>query len=266
MHRFIFANVNGFEPVVRCGVVIFGVACFGGCRDDATTRVAELRALARDPTPARVQQIADAIGDPDRDVRATSLVVMSEVEPDRAHAMALRALDDADGVVRAAAVRAVAPRLDPDLVDRIATLGPEDSVWQVRSAALEALAASDGEKVRAAFERGIQDPVGHVRAAALAVAAARPGLLPTPLVAGVLAQDDDWENRVAAARILGASQDPEAYAALDAAAVDPHEFVRAAATRERQALVRGGTPRPTPPPASPAPSPTPAATKRRPGV
>ena len=266
MHRFFFAFINGFEPVVRCGVVIFGIACVSGCRDDATARVAELRALARDPTPARVQQIADAISDADRDVRATSLVVMAEVDPDRAHAMALRALGDPDGIVRAAAVRTVAARLDPDLVDRIAALGLEDPVWQVRDAVLDTLAASDGERVRAAFERGVQDPVGQVRAAALAAAAARPGLLPTPLVAGVLAEDDDWENRVVAARILGASGDPGAYVALDAAAVDPHEFVRAAATRERQALVRGGTPRPTPPPASPAPSPTPAAKKRRPGV
>ena len=266
MHRFFFDDMNGLQPVVRCGVVIFGFAFLGGCRDSPPTRIAEIRSLSRNPTPAEIQRIAEALADPDRDVRATSLVVLAEVDPTRARPLAMGALGDPDGVVRAAAVRTVARALDPELVDRLAALGPSDPVWQVRDAVLEALTASDGEKVRAAYERGAQDPVAHVRKTALEVAASRPGLLPTAVLAAVLKGDDDWENRVLAAKILGASQDPEAYAPLDEAVGDPHEFVRAAATRERLALVRGGTPRPSPPPATPSPSPTPAATKPRPGV
>jgi HEAT repeat protein len=82
------------------------------------------------------------------------------------------------------------------------------------------------------------------------------------VVAQILAADEAWENRVLAAQILGASGDPAAYAGLDEAVRDGHEFVRAAASRERQTLVRSGAVRPTPPPASPAPD----TTKRPPGV
>jgi len=262
MYRFFFDNMNGLKPVVRCGVVLVGIAQLGGCRREPADRIAELRDLARHPGPPQLRRIESAFVDADRDVRATSLVLLSEVAPERGQELARRGLDDADGVVRAAAVRVLAPHLDAPLTERLAVLAAGDPVWQVRSNALEALSGSEGDSVRQAFERGASDGNPEVRRAALVAGARRPGLLPFPVVAQILAADEAWENRVLAAQILGASGDPAAYAGLDEAVRDGHEFVRAAASRERQILVRSGAVRPTPPPASPAPD----TTKRPPGV
>jgi HEAT repeat protein len=254
--------MNGLKPVVHGGVLIVGIATFSGCKETPEARIAELRAMARRPGAAEVRRLEGALSDGNQDVRATALSLMTEIDPDRATAAARRALDDGDGVVRATAVRVLGPHLDEDLIARFTSLGSADPVWQVRSAALAALARTEGEPVRAVFEQGLGDGNREVRRAALSAGSSRQGLLSTPAVAQVLAKDEDWENRVLAAEILGGSADPEAYAPLDEAALDPHEFVRAAAVRARQALVRSGAARPAPPPASPPPE----TTKRPPGV
>jgi len=262
MHRFIFANMNGLKPVARSGVVLVGIASFGGCKESPEARIAELRAMARKPGTAEIRRVEGALSDGSADVRATSLTLMEQIDPARAAAAARRALDDGEGVVRATAVRILAPHPDDPLIVRFTSLGSSDPVWQVRSAALAALAPVEGEPVRAVFEQALADANREVRRAALTAGSARPGLLTTAAVAQVLAKDEDWENRVLAAEILGGSSDPEAFAPLDEAVLDPHEFVRAAATRARQALVRSGAARPAPPPASPPPD----TTKRPRGV
>ena len=262
MHRFFFANMNGLKPVVHCGVVLFGIASFCGCKETPEARIAELRQMARRPGAAEIRRIEGALSDTNQDVRATALSLMTAIDPDRATAAARSALDDGDGVVRATAVRVLAPHADDELIARFAALGSTDPVWQVRSAALAALSQAEGDPVRAVFERGLADRNHEVRRAALSAGAARQGLLTTPAVAQVLAKDEDWENRVLAAEILGGSSDPEAYAPLDEAALDPHEFVRAAAVRARQVLVRSGAARPALPRASPPPD----TTNRAPGV
>jgi len=221
--------------------------------------------MARHPGPAQLRSIEGAFSDADRDVRATALTLVAGIDAERGRGMALKALDDSDGVVRAAAIRVLGPPQDQGLLARVTSLASLDPVWQVRRAALEAIAGADVETVRAAYEQGIVDANREVRHASLAGGASHPGLLSTGALARVLKEDADWENRVLAAEILGASSDPEAYAFLDEAVLDPHEFVRAEATRARQALLRSGVPRPTPPPAPPA-SPAPDTTKRKPGV
>jgi HEAT repeat protein len=57
-------------------------------------------------------------------------------------------------------------------------------------------------------------------------------------LAGVVLDDSDWEVRAEAARRLGDSGRPEALPALEAAAADPNEFVRAAASAARRKLAR----------------------------
>jgi len=141
---------------------------------------------------------------------------------------------------------------DPALVRRLATHAGGDRNWQVRRQALEAIAAAADPVVPEAFLRALSDSVRHVRQSALAAAIERPGLLPIEAVCGVAADDSDWENRVAAAHVLGASKDPAAYACLERAMHDPNEFVRAAATSERRGLVRAGVEEPPPPLATPA--------------
>jgi HEAT repeat protein len=262
MYGFFFANMNGLKPVVRCGVVIFGFAFVGGCRESPESKIAELRGLARRPGTAEVRRIESALSDPDRDVRATALTLVAGIDPDRGHDIALRALDDPDGIVRSAAVRVLTSRPETVPLDRLTSMATLDSAWQVRTAALEGLTTAGLDAIRPVFEQATADSHREVRHAALAAAAGHPGLIPTAAAARVLAEDTDWENRILAVEILGGSGDTEAYAPLDEAVLDPHEFVRAAATRARQALVRSGVPRPTPPPASPAPD----TTKRPPGV
>ena len=262
MRRFFFANMNGLKPVVRCGVVIFGFALVSGCRESPGSKIAELRAMARRPGAAQVRRIESAFSDPDRDVRATALTLLAGIDPDRGRDLALRALDDPDGIVRSAAVRVLTGRPETAPLERLTSMATLDSAWQVRTAALEGLTQAELDTVRPVFEQATVDSHREVRHAALVGGVARPGLISAVTAAKVLAEDTDWENRILAVEILGASGDAAAYAPLDEAALDPHEFVRAAATRARQALGRSGVPRPTPPPASPAPD----TTKRPPGV
>ena len=265
MYRFFFADMNGLKPVVRCGVVIFGFAFLGGCRESSESKISELRGMARRPGPAQIRGIEGAFSDPNRDVRATALTLTAAIDPARGRDMALRALDDPDGVVRATGVRVLTSQPDTAPIERFTSMASLDSSWQVRTAALEGIATAEIDRIRPVFEQAMADARREVRHAALTVGVARPGLLPTAAAAKVLAEDTDWQNRILAVEILGASADPEAYAPLDEAIVDPHEFVRAAATRAAQALARSGAPRPTPPP-SPSPSPAPPTTKRPPGV
>lgn len=213
--------------------------------------------LARRPTEPNRNRIEAMLSDEDRDVRAAVLVAMGPIDAARAKRMAATAIDDRDGVVRAAAVEVLGSdaAADPALMRRLATQAAGDPAWTVRVRALEALAPVDDPVVRECFARALSDSVRHVRRAALRAGVSRPGLLPTGRVAEIAAGDPDWENRVEAAKALGASKDPEAYPGLDAAARDPNEFVRAEAVRQRRNLLRDGIPET---PAEPAPGVAPA--------
>src|SRR5262245_43847260 len=104
MQRFFSANMNGLKPVVRSGVVLVGIVFFGGCEEGSEAKIAELRAMARRPGAAEIRRIESALSDPSGDVRATSLSLMVQIDPERATAAARHALEDGDGVVRATAV------------------------------------------------------------------------------------------------------------------------------------------------------------------
>jgi hypothetical protein len=253
------------SPVSGAALVL-AAAVLAGCNGGSEGGVRRAYELARDPTEPNKNHIERLLADADRDVRAAALVVMEPIDPVRATKMAGVAIDDPDGFVRRAAVAILGAGAasDPALVRRLATHAGGDSDWQVRRQALEAIAVVDDPVVSEAFSRALSDSVRHVRRAALMAAAARPGLLPVDRVCALVADDSDWENRVEAAQILGASKDPAAYPCLDGAIHDPNEFVRAAATAGRTALARAGVVEP-PPPAPPAPT-TPAEAKPRTGV
>ncbi len=168
---------------------------------------------------------------------------METVDGERAARMAVRALDDRDGLVRAAAVKALGTRADPATILVLAARAGDDPVWQVRARALEAIASSDEPVVREAFARALSDSVRHVRRSALRSGIEHPELLRADRLSDLVVGDPDWENRVDAAHALGGSKDPAAYAGLDAAVHDPNEFVRAAGARERSRLERAGVPR-----------------------
>jgi len=227
-------------------------ACLlSGCSTDIGTRIDRAYALARHPSPRKLDRIEALLGDSDRDVRTTALVIMESLDAKRAQKMAAVALRDPDGLVRAAAVTIVGREADPEQLPAMIALAGEDPVWQVRSRALEALARSDDPAARESFARALSDPVRHVRKTALRAGVEHPGLLPVDRLSELVVADLDWENRADAARALGVSNDPAAGAALDAAAADPNEFVRSVAFRERRKLPP--EPPPAPPPATPLP-------------
>ena len=216
---------------------------FSGCTRGVDGRISRAYALGRHPSEPNKNRIEALLGDGDRDVRVTALVVMATVDKDRARRLAASALEDPDGLVRAAAVTLCGDGADAETIRRLATQAVSDPSWQVRARALDAIASSDEPVVREAFSRALFDTVRRVRRGALRAGAEHPGLLPADRLSELVVSDPDWENRVEAALALGASKDPAAYAGLDAASADPNEFVRATAVRERRTLERAGIPR-----------------------
>lgn len=244
----IFAHMRFFSRAYSWflkAVAIGGVATvvLAGCSTGVDDRIRKVHALGRHPTEPNRNRIESRLRDEDRDVRATALVVMASIDADRAKRMAGDALDDPDGLVRAAAVTICGAGADAETIRLLTALANGDPVWQARARALEAIAGSDDPAVREAFARALSDSVRHVRLAALLAGIGRPGLLPVDRLSDLAVSDPDWGNRVEAARALGASNDPAAYPGLDAAVADPNEFVRAAAARELRSLQGAGVPR-----------------------
>ena len=222
-------------------VVIVGL--LSGCQTGIDGRITRAYSLARHPSEANKNRIESLLRDEDRDVRATALVVMAGIDKGRARRMAMGALTDPDGLVRAAAVGLCVDGVDAETTRLLSARATDDPVWQVRARALEAIASSDDPAVREAYVHALTDSVRHVRRAALKAGIDHPGLLSVDLVSNLVVSDTDWENRVEAAIALGASKEPAAYAGLDAAVADPNEFVRATAAQERRELERAGIPR-----------------------
>jgi len=240
-----------------------------GCQRSVDSRIGEVFRLGRQPSEVHRARLIKAMNDSDRDVRTAVLVVMETADSALARELARGALGDPDGFVRAAAVRILGESGDPTLIGTLAACATGDSAWQVRARALEAIASSDDPAVAPAFERALRDPVWHVRRAALAAGAAHPELLPVEEVGALLHDEPDWENRVAAARLLGTADDPVAFPALDAAVHDPNEFVRAAAARSLGELQKAGLSRPVAeaPPTGAVRSGSPSSERKRgPGV
>jgi HEAT repeat protein len=225
------------------GSFIAGLLALGllsGCQSGVDERIERAYSLARHPSEANKLRIEVLLGDKDRDVRATALVAMGDIDKDRARTMALASLADPDGLVRAVAVDLCADGADVATILLLSAQATDDPVWHVRARSLQAIASSDEPAVREAFVRALSDPVRHVRRAALKAGIGHPGLLPVDMLSNLAVSDTDWENRVEAALALGASKDPAAYAGLDAALADPNEFVRTTAAWERRELERAG--------------------------
>lgn len=222
----------------------------GGCGSGTEGRIRRLYDLGRKPTEPNKARIERMVQDPDGDVRGTALVVLDSIDHARAARLVDTALGDPEGLVRAAAAKIAAADLAsrPELVARLAGLAANDSDWQVRRQALAGLSTSQDPAAVAVFGPALSDSVHWVRRTALEAGEAREGLLPLDKVAELAGKDPDWENRVAAATVLGAQADGSGYATLDAAASDPNEFVRAAAVAARRDLQKRGIEVPPPPP------------------
>jgi HEAT repeat protein len=247
-------------------LAFLAVVVLAGCRGSGDDKIRHASELGRSPSEPNKNRLAAMLQDPDRDVRATVLVVMATVDPVRARDLALKAFDDLDGAVRAASVRILAAAMpdDVELGRRLAVRAGDDADWQVRREALDAIAPLPDDEIRDALAKGLADSVDQIRGVTLRMGSSRPGILSVEKVAVLIVEDPSWENRVEAARVLGVSKDPAAYAPLDQAAADGNEFVRAAAMRERRSLVRDGVSEPVPEP-EPAPPAPPAPKGAKPG-
>jgi HEAT repeat protein len=225
--------------VILLALAATAMGLLASCAPGDDDRIHQAYTMARHPTPRNTARIEALLHDTDRDVRATSLVVMDTIDRERAKRMAEIALDDPDGFVRAAAIGIAGSAAGPESIPRLTALAASDPVWQVRTRALEALSKMDDPSLPEVFDRALSDSVRHVRRRALAAGIEHPGLLSVARLSDIVASDPDWENRVDAARALGASNDPAASAGLTAALADPNEFVRAAASRARRGLPAG---------------------------
>jgi HEAT repeat protein len=226
------------------------IATLSGCTSGLDDRISRAYALARHPTEPNKDRIEALLKDEDRDVRATALVAMGSIDAARAKRLAIEALSDPDGMVRAVAVSFCSDGADPETIGIITARATDDPVWQVRTRAVEAIASSQDPGVSEVFVRALSDSVRHVRRAALRAGIEHPGILPVDLLNTLVVSDPDWENRVEAAMALGTSKDPAAYAGLDAALADPNEFVRTTAAGELRELHRAGVSRPAEIPAA----------------
>jgi HEAT repeat protein len=246
---------TGVKGSVRGALVTACILALAGCDGGPESRIRRAYELGRNPTEPNKNRLVALAGDSDRDVRANALVVLETIDSARAAALGRKALGDPDGVVRAAAIKVIAAdaAADPELMRTLVGVATDDPSWLVRRRALAAVAAIDDPAVGEALSAALFDSIRYVRRTALEVGLTRPGFLPFDRIADLVSSDPDWENRVLAARALALSADPGAFAPLEAAAKDPNEFVRVAATRGRKALRESGIVPPPPPAPEPKP-------------
>ena len=184
--------------------------------------------LKSEPTEENVARIHALVNDPDRDVRATALNALVGLAVPESEALALDALDDSDGFVRATAAKLLGDLGDPAHVGAIAVVLAEDPDPVARQRAAETLTRLKGEEAVRALARGLADPMERVRMAAVqGLSKLDPAFAKDGLVR-VLREDAVWEIRAEAAHALGLTGDPEVVAELQAALEDPNEFVRSA--------------------------------------
>jgi HEAT repeat protein len=211
-------------PAITLLVCLLAVHC-GTRPEDRRLSIYELK---REPTEENVRRIRNLLSDPDRDVRATALNALVGLAVPEAEDLALDALDDSDGFVRATAAKLLGDLGDPAHVGAIASVLSEDPDPVARQRAAETLTRLKGEVAVQALARALADPMERVRMAAVqGLSKLDPGFAKAELVR-VLHEDAVWEIRAEAAKALGLSGDPEVVAELQAALGDPNEFVRAA--------------------------------------
>jgi len=201
---------------------------FAGCGADATGRVVSVYELTADPNEENLKKIRALLTDEDGDVRATALNALVTLDVPDAEALALASLGDADPFVRATAAKLTGDVGNPANAQRLVERLRDDGNPIVRQRAAEALAELRGDVAVAGLAAGMDDVSQNVRLAAVrGIRMLDPGFAPQTLER-LLSSDPNWEIRVQAATALGASGDPLAAPALEAALEDRNEFVRSA--------------------------------------
>jgi len=214
-------------------VATLGIA---GCAESADERRLSIYDLSDDPTAENRRRIREMLTDADPDIRATALNSLVGLRPDDAEGLALAALGDGHGFVRATAAKLVGDlgnREDAEiLVEHL--LGDPDP-W-VRQRAAEALEQLGGDVAASGLARALADPMDQVRLASVkAIRKVDPGAA-KPVLARLLLEDAAWEIRVQAAGALGLAGDADFRQVLEAALDDESDYVRSAAARALESL------------------------------
>ncbi len=234
-------------------ILAFGLVLDPACRGDRDRRLEEVFDAAEAPGPEATARLEPFLGNPDGSVRAAALAALGTANPAAAHGRALEMTGDPDAAVRAACARLLGRSQDAAGAAALERM-LQDGEARVRVPAAEALGAIDDTAAVPALARALDDATVNVRLAALG-ALARIGPAPAlDAVAARLENDAAWEVRAGAASALAEAAVPEAYPPLEAALLDPNEFVRASAAKAIRTLRSKGVARPEPG-ASPSPSP-----------
>ncbi|MCP3978567.1 MAG: hypothetical protein GY716_04425 [bacterium] len=210
-------------------LVVFWICAVCACQAPVDERIEAIYELKADPTSRNIEKIRKQFDDADRDIRATALNALVQLEVPDAEDLALRAAADEDGFVRATAAKLLGDLDSVGSAGTLAELLRTDSDPIVRQRAAETLLRLEGEVAVAALADGLDDPMQNVRLAAVRGVRSLDPAADVPRLARLVLEDAVWEIRVQAARALGASGDRSVIPVLEAALSDSNEFVRTAA-------------------------------------
>ena len=116
---------------------------------------------------------------------------------------------------------------DPSAVAALGRVVIEDEDYRVREWAAQALTAIGTGDAVVELTRALDDPVKEVRLAAVRGIVKRQPEAAVDTFVSMVLEDPEWEIRVQAAAALGMIGREDVIPALEEAANDPNEFVRA---------------------------------------
>lgn len=209
---------------------VFGILGILGCAEDRNEKISSIYALKAEPSEANQEEIRRSLDDPDRDIRATALNALVTLRVHDAAALARAGLLDEDPFVRATAAKLLGDSGDETDAQRLVAVLEADSDPIARLRSAEALQRVGGPLAVAGLTRALSDPDEHVRLAAVRAVRELDPESAKPALARLVLEDPMYEVRVQAARALGTTGDIAVLPVLEAALVDPNEFVRAAAS------------------------------------
>ena len=199
-----------------------------GCSDSPEERREEIYDLKSDASPENIQRIRARLEDQDGEVRAYALHALVRLGVPDATSLAIDGLSDSDSYARKIAARALEDLADPSAVAALGRVVIEDEDYRVREWAAEALAAIGTGDAVVELTRALDDPVKEVRLAAVRGIVKRQPEAAVDTFVSMVLEDPEWEIRVQAAAALGMIGREDVIPALEEAANDPNEFVRAA--------------------------------------
>ncbi|MFC5753989.1 fumarate reductase/succinate dehydrogenase flavoprotein subunit [Actinomadura rugatobispora] len=176
-------------------------ALYAAALDDGDHRV-RLQAVRGLVAHDAAAEVARAAADASREVRVAAAHGLGTIgDPDSAGPLG-GLVEDADPLVRAAALEALAGVGCPPPLDGVAVAALADPAWQVRTGAARGLAAAAGDAAAGPLIKALDDPHLDVRKAAVIALAGRAGTPEVAVALGRACEDSDADVRAYARRAL----------------------------------------------------------------